>query len=42
MTDGFLYVARQTDAEREFQSLGINELANAIIQLVSNLIEKGY
>ena len=39
-----LYLAGKMDGESEFQSLeiiGINQLANAFVLLVSNLIVKG-
>ena len=44
LKDWRLYAAGKTDRGREFQSLeiiGINELANAFVRLVSNLIAWG-
>ena len=44
MKDYWLYVVKKTNVGREFQFLeviGINELVNAFVQLVTNLTRKG-
>ena len=44
LEDGRMYLAGKKDAEREFHSLEVirinNELGNAFVRLVSNLITK--